>query len=143
MYHVVTAVDDDREQAAELAETVGRLAEEADLKVTLVHVFRNADVSQRVAIYRIADDYEEQLEEGRDVPVAVRETLDRLAGAEFDLEFRIESGDPAEEILRVADEADADAVHVGGRKRSPVGKALVGSVAQDVIFSTSLPVLIG
>lgn len=50
-------------------------------------------------------------------------------------------GDPASELLRYAREVDARYVVVGGRKRSPVGKAVFGSVTQEVILNTDRPVV--
>lgn len=50
-------------------------------------------------------------------------------------------GDPTEEILDVADDLDARYVVVGGRRRSPVGKALFGSTTQDVLLESDRPVV--
>lgn len=50
-------------------------------------------------------------------------------------------GKPAEELLKYADREGADYVVVGGRRRSAVGKALFGSVTQEVLLGTDLPVL--
>jgi nucleotide-binding universal stress UspA family protein len=36
----------------------------------------------------------------------------------------------------------ADLLVIGARRRSPVGKALLGSVAQTVILEAALPVLV-
>jgi nucleotide-binding universal stress UspA family protein len=50
-------------------------------------------------------------------------------------------GAPAPEVLRHARDTNARYIVVGGRKRSPVGKAVFGSVTQDVILNTDRPVL--
>lgn len=50
-------------------------------------------------------------------------------------------GDPTEEILREADRRDARYLVIGGRQRSPVGKALFGSTAQSVLLGTDRPVV--
>jgi nucleotide-binding universal stress UspA family protein len=50
-------------------------------------------------------------------------------------------GDPADEIIDYADRNNASYIVVGGRKRSPVGKALFGSVTQSVLLNTSRPVV--
>ena len=50
-------------------------------------------------------------------------------------------GDPTEEILAVAEEFDARYVVVGGRRRSPVGKALFGSTTQEVLLDSDRPVV--
>lgn len=50
-------------------------------------------------------------------------------------------GEPTEEILSVAAELDARYVVVGGRRRSPVGKALFGSTTQEVLLESDRPVV--
>lgn len=50
-------------------------------------------------------------------------------------------GDAADEIVRYAEREDARYIVIGGRKRSPVGKAVFGSVTQDVLLSADRPVL--
>ena len=48
---------------------------------------------------------------------------------------------PHEEILEVAKERNASLIVIGLRKRSPVGKLFLGSVAQDILLTASCPVL--
>lgn len=50
-------------------------------------------------------------------------------------------GQPAEEILAHADAIDARYLVIGGRKRTPAGKALFGSVTQTVILDSQRPVV--
>lgn len=50
-------------------------------------------------------------------------------------------GDPVEEILKLADESDATFVVIGGRKRSPTGKALFGSATQSILLESDRPVV--
>ena len=49
--------------------------------------------------------------------------------------------DVAGEVLRVAEEVSARLVVLGLRRRTPVGKLLMGSVAQRVILGARCPVL--
>ncbi|ELY96828.1 uspA domain protein [Natrialba taiwanensis DSM 12281] len=51
------------------------------------------------------------------------------------------SGDAVQNILETATAIDADLLSIGGRKRSPTGKALFGSVAQQVMLRSDRPVL--
>jgi nucleotide-binding universal stress UspA family protein len=73
---------------------------------------------------------------------SVRRALGALEDADIEASVVGESGDPTDAILRVADERDVDAIYIGGRKRSPAGKALFGSVAQSLILSADRPVQI-
>ncbi len=50
--------------------------------------------------------------------------------------------DVAETILRLAGTADAGLLIIGARRRSPVGKALLGSVTQTLILEAEIPVLV-
>ncbi|KAA1418870.1 universal stress protein [Nocardioides humilatus] len=49
--------------------------------------------------------------------------------------------DVAEAVVSAAADADADLVVVGVRHRTPVGKLLLGSIAQRVILDAHCPVL--
>ena len=47
---------------------------------------------------------------------------------------------PIEDLLSAAEEFDADEFVIGVRKRSPVGKMMFGSTAQNLLLETNLPV---
>jgi nucleotide-binding universal stress UspA family protein len=49
--------------------------------------------------------------------------------------------DVADQILAVADELPASLIVIGLRRRTPVGKLLLGSVAQRILLGASCPVL--
>jgi nucleotide-binding universal stress UspA family protein len=64
------------------------------------------------------------------------------SGVEFEIRHRVEGTlSISEEILAAAEDAGAELIVVGLRRRSPVGKALLGSTAQQVILSATCPVL--
>ena len=50
-------------------------------------------------------------------------------------------GDAADEIVRYSDDHEARYIVISGRKRSPVGKALFGSVTQSVLLDADRPVV--
>ena len=51
------------------------------------------------------------------------------------------SGDLADEVVRVAEEIDASVIVIGLRRRTPVGKLLMGSSAQRILLDADRPVL--
>ncbi len=63
------------------------------------------------------------------------------SGVPYEMRFAGEAGDPAEELLRAAEAADAEFIVIGLRRRSPVGKLLLGSNAQRVLLDAACPVL--
>lgn len=67
---------------------------------------------------------------------------ERLAGLDLTHEVRQAIGpDVAQEILRVATDTDAAVVVIGLRHRTPVGKVIMGSVAQQVLLDAHCAVL--
>ncbi len=76
-------------------------------------------------------------------PQEVSEVLEQLAGAGIDAEFRHlpHGGDPADRVVDVAEEVGAELVVIGLRHRSPVGKLLLGSTAQQILLRAACPVL--
>lgn len=71
-----------------------------------------------------------------------RRILERELGSVDDaVETRGRIGDPATKILQEATTLDARFVVVGGRKRSPVGKAVFGSTTQTVLLNSECPVV--
>jgi nucleotide-binding universal stress UspA family protein len=70
---------------------------------------------------------------------ALRAELSRL-----DVETEVRQDvvpDVAEAVLQVSAESSASLIVVGVRPRSPVGKLLLGSVAQRIILDATCPVL--
>ena len=67
---------------------------------------------------------------------------ERLTDSGVEHEVRQTMGrDIADEILAVAKEVEADAIVIGIRHRTPVGKLIMGSVAQRVIIDATCPVI--
>jgi nucleotide-binding universal stress UspA family protein len=58
------------------------------------------------------------------------------------VEVRCERGDPATEILRVAEECRSDLIVLGSHGRTALGRLLMGSVAEAVLRRATCPTLI-
>lgn len=127
MAEIVLAIDDDEERVGRQVRTIVEdlPMRTDDLSATVLHVFSDNPTGASITQLRTARFAETELEEiGIDVELVGR------------------SGNPSTEIIKYADESGVDLICLAGRKRSPTGKALFGSVTQDVILTTELPVLI-
>lgn len=71
----------------------------------------------------------------------VRELATRFADADVEYEVRGDVGDPAERIVAMAEDLDADFVVVGGRGRSSTRRRLFGSVSRKILRSVHCPVI--
>ena len=49
--------------------------------------------------------------------------------------------DPADDLIVVTEESDAELIVIGLRRRSPIGKLILGSNAQRVLLDSACPVL--
>ena len=126
MYHVVIGVDEDEDRALACAQAVRALPRDAsDVEVTIVHSFTdNPSGASATQVH------------------SVRKVEDYLDAEGIAYEVADTSGDPADQLLDAASAVDADLIVVAGRKRSPAGKALFGSVTQTVILNADRPVMV-
>lgn len=70
----------------------------------------------------------------------VREDLAAL-GVDFDIRQVLGAGDAAEEIVELAEQTDTSLIVIGLRRRSAVGKLIMGSAAQQILLGAGCPVL--
>jgi len=78
------------------------------------------------------------LEEGKAAVKRVEE-MAKEAGVPF--ESKILEGNPANDIIKFADEDRADLIAIGGIGRTGLEKFLMGSVAEKVVRNSRVPVL--
>lgn len=146
MYQVLLAVDGDEQRAINMASAVTGLPDASrSVEVTVLHVFENVEAPPAAAVqeppHRGAIDGDDGEDEAS-FPSSVERACEVFANSDVSYVVRGEQGDPDQEILAVADDISADVIYLGGKKRSPTGKVLFGSVTQDVVFNTDLPVTI-
>lgn len=84
--------------------------------------------------YFLDDAVDDAADIARDIAVATLESKRRV-----EPEGRV--GDPVKEILAAAEKHDASYIVIGGRKRTPAGKALFGSATQSILLNADQPVV--
>jgi nucleotide-binding universal stress UspA family protein len=131
----------DRDRNERLAEEAIDLAGPSGAGVVLGHVFTEEEYVERRDALGFDPDSEVTPDRVAERIAAVRDLGEALDAADVEYEVRGALGDSGEGIVDLADAADADLVLVGGRTRSPTGKAVFGSTAQEVMLSASSPVL--
>lgn len=125
---VLLPIDRNAERARHQAKYVAQLPDAAEnVHARVLHVFEHQDYAGAPP-----HDFEE-------VEAAV-EAAEYLEEQDVSVERTAIGGEVASKILGTAEEDDADAIVVGGRKRSGIQKVLVGSTAQDIMLSADRPV---
>lgn len=109
--------------------------------VVLLHVFTEDefdDAARKVEFDLSKEDVSPDVVAKRHM--SINELGKRFDRAGIKYETRGVIGRPEAKIVEVAKTVGADRLFVGGRDRSPTGKAIFGSVAQAVMLSTPCPV---
>lgn len=123
MYRALVPIDESVERTTAQAQAVGDLPDaENSVEATLLYV----------------EDGETQ---PTDLDAGERATS-YLRDRDVTTETRAADGDPSTAIVDAADDVDADVIVLGGRKRSPLGSLLFGSVSQSVALAADRPVTI-
>ncbi|MWV38503.1 universal stress protein [Natrialba sp. INN-245] len=136
---VVLAAVDRSNQAHDVVEEARYLAELTNEELHVIHVLSRKEF---VDLERTSVD-----ETGGPASIdQVRQTAESIAdeiASETESEYVPvgEFGNVASEISQYANNNEVSYVVIGGRKRTPVGKAVFGSVTQSVLLETKVPVV--
>ncbi|SDJ40128.1 universal stress protein [Natronorubrum texcoconense] len=131
----------DTVRAGELADTVLEIAEPLDATVVIGHAFTEdeyEDIHDDLGFDARVEDVDPDEVAARRAPVGDLEEI--FADAGVDYEVRGALGEVGSKVVDMAIEVDADRMVVGGRRRSPAEKAVLGSVSQEIILQAPCPV---
>jgi nucleotide-binding universal stress UspA family protein len=101
-----------------------------DTDLAVLHVVDSALDADREEAYRLGVSDEIERAVGKDADVS------------WKLHLKTRGGDIGDVIVNLVDRLGVDLLVLGARRRSPVGKALLGSVAQTIILEANVPVLV-
>jgi nucleotide-binding universal stress UspA family protein len=109
------------------------LARDHGSRLIVLYVVPPPVVHGELVAWQQGDGYDEDL----------RENLRQLKPPDpsVRVEYRLEEGEMATEILRVAQETKSDLIVLGTHGRTGLGRLLMGSVAEQVLRKASCPVL--
>ncbi|QIO23444.1 universal stress protein [Haloarcula sp. JP-L23] len=128
MYQVLLPVDASEERAtAQVAATTALPYADEEVEAVVLHVFDTKETAEKTTV--------EQTPAGKTMVEALRD-------AGVAVETVTIYGAPEEQIVSIAEEYDVDMIILGGRKRSPLGAFVFGSVSQAVILDSNRPVAI-
>ncbi|WP_435195094.1 universal stress protein [Natronomonas sp. EA1] len=139
--NVLVAVGEgDEDRIESLARTAIDIAGPAGATVELLHVFSKDAYGDLREKLEFDPDSEVTPDDVAKRHTTIREFGDMLteAGVEFTWHGRV--GEKEEEVVDFAEDAGVDLLIVGGRKRSPTGKAVFGSTAQAIMLNAPCPV---
>lgn len=133
----------DTERTDNLAETVTDIAGPAGASVAVAHIFTKDEyenVREQLDMDQTSEATPDSIARRH---VTVRGLTNSLADAGIDHTAygRVTRDESVgEAILGLSDDVDAAMILVGGRHRSPTGKAIFGSTAQEVLLNADCPV---
>ena len=109
-----------------------RAAEECKLRNTSLVVI-NSNRGGKDLDAEEAARYEQELD-------SVRAELDS-AGVSNEVRQLVRGNEPAEDLIEAAESSNAELIVIGLRRRTPVGKLILGSNAQRILLDATCPVL--
>jgi len=117
----------------------------ATSRLALVEAVKEANYrGTDLAVLHVVDSIDADNKEAYRLGVA--DEIEKVVGAgppvSWQLHLETAGGDLGDALLGLVDAVGADLLVIGARRRSPMGKALLGSVAQTVILEANLPVLV-
>lgn len=141
---VILAALDETEQARAVARNGYELARAFDDTLVALHVVPEDDFrayKESLESTPVVEDYSITQQQESAAEVARRIVDGTVEDTDVDVEHRGRVGDVADTILAEADRVEPRYLVVGGRRRSPTAKALLGDTTQTVLLNATCPVV--
>jgi len=106
-----------------------------------------AEAQQRGARLIVINSHKGGAALDKEVAAELDESMDDVhqvlhdSGVEHEVRQLVRGVDPADDLIGVAEEVDADLIVIGLRRRTPVGKLILGSNAQRILLDAPCAVL--
>jgi nucleotide-binding universal stress UspA family protein len=91
--------------------------------------------------HRGGREYDDETSTRSENAMSTLETKLKASGLEYDVRQLVRGFEPAEDLISIAESSGADLIVIGLRRRTPVGKLILGSNAQRILLDAPCPVL--
>jgi nucleotide-binding universal stress UspA family protein len=91
--------------------------------------------------HRGGRDYDDSASSRSEQDLAALEAKLKESGLSYDVRQLVRGFEPAEDLIGIAEDSGAELIVIGLRRRTPVGKLILGSNAQRILLDAPCPVL--
>ena len=91
--------------------------------------------------HRGGREYDEDTSNRSEQTLTALEAKLESSGLTYDVRQLVRGFEPAEDLISIAESCNADLIVIGLRRRTPVGKLILGSNAQRILLDAPCPVL--
>ena len=143
MFGAIVVGTDGSDTAKQAVRQATDLAKRIGARVELVSAYEPVSDSRlREESVQVPDDLQWMVNPREDVDATLKDAADQVRDAGVDVEVFARQGDPADAILDVAEETDADLIVVGNKGMTGAKRFLLGSVPNKVSHHAPCSVLI-
>ncbi|MBX5440760.1 MAG: universal stress protein [Solirubrobacteraceae bacterium] len=143
MFKSIVVGTDGSETASEAVRQAVELARDIGAKIRLVSAYEPVPASRlRVEKQQVPQDVQWMVNPREDVDATLEDAAEMVRTAGVEVETYARQGDPADAILDVAEETEADLIVVGNKGMTGAKRFLLGSVPNKVSHHAPCSVLI-
>ena len=139
MYKKIFFASDGSDNAHRAGLAAIELAQDLSLKsIIVIHIAISPPAQSRM----IKADFDAHTLLEEDAKEIMKQTFEEIDKAGLSAEVHVAIGDPADEIVKIAKNEDADLLVIGSRGLGSITGVLIGSVSQKIVHEASCPVMI-